>query len=111
MLHELGECEFKHGVRLFIVNLYTAELGNFAVPEKLKRRSESPAQTATAGAVKPTRLPWPKVVIALLVVAALIGSVILFLQRPARAKPLRPLPHQHSQPFARKASRCFHSKI
>src|SRR2546421_3088254 len=35
-LHELGECEVKHGVRLSLVNLYTAELGNPAVPEKLK---------------------------------------------------------------------------
>src|SRR5712675_1626399 len=35
-LHELGECEVKHGVRVSVVNLYTAELGNRAVPEKLK---------------------------------------------------------------------------
>src|SRR5205814_1221795 len=35
-LHELGECEVKHGVRVSVVNLYTEELGNPAVPEKLK---------------------------------------------------------------------------
>src|SRR5205809_7508138 len=35
-LHKLGECEVKHGVRVSVVNLYTAELGNRAVPEKLK---------------------------------------------------------------------------
>src|SRR2546422_1103323 len=35
-LHELGECEVKHGVRVSVVNLYTKELGNPAVPEKLK---------------------------------------------------------------------------
>jgi TolB-like protein/class 3 adenylate cyclase/Tfp pilus assembly protein PilF len=35
-LHELGECEVKHGVRLSVVNLYTEELGNPAVPERLK---------------------------------------------------------------------------
>src|ERR1041385_7621927 len=35
-LHELGECEVKHGVRLSMVNLYTRELGNAAVPERLK---------------------------------------------------------------------------
>src|SRR5437870_5414443 len=35
-LHELGECEVKHGVRLSVVNLFTAELGNPALPEKLK---------------------------------------------------------------------------
>src|SRR5215510_11588416 len=35
-LHDLGECEVKHGVRVSVVNLYTGELGNPAVPEKLK---------------------------------------------------------------------------
>jgi TolB-like protein/class 3 adenylate cyclase/Tfp pilus assembly protein PilF len=35
-LHELGECEVKHGVRVSVVNLYTGALGNPAVPEKLK---------------------------------------------------------------------------
>src|SRR5215467_14526873 len=34
-LHELGECEVKHGVRVCVVNLYTKDLGNPAVPEKL----------------------------------------------------------------------------
>jgi TolB-like protein len=35
-LHELGESEVKHGVRISVVNLYTEELGNPAVPEKLR---------------------------------------------------------------------------
>src|SRR5438445_284080 len=35
-LNELGECEVKHGVRVSVVNLYTEELGNPAVPEKLR---------------------------------------------------------------------------
>ncbi len=36
-LHELGEIEVKHGVRLGIVNLYTEELGNPQLPEKFSR--------------------------------------------------------------------------
>ena len=35
-LHELGECEVKHGIRIAVVNLYTDELGNSAVPERLR---------------------------------------------------------------------------
>ncbi len=35
LLHELGEIEVKHGVKLGIVSLYTAELGNSQPPEKL----------------------------------------------------------------------------
>ncbi|PYK36210.1 MAG: hypothetical protein DME54_02060 [Verrucomicrobia bacterium] len=49
-LHELGECEVKHGVRLSLVNLYTAELGNPAVPEKLKA-----ARVAAAAAAVPEK--------------------------------------------------------
>src|SRR5438094_7438894 len=36
LLHDLGECEVKHGVRVSLANLYTEELGNPAIPEKLK---------------------------------------------------------------------------
>src|SRR5213594_2339272 len=35
-LHDLGECEVKHGLRLHVVNLYKDGLGNPQVPEKLK---------------------------------------------------------------------------
>src|SRR5207237_293762 len=45
-LHELGECEVKHGVRLSLVNLYTPELGNPAVPEKLKAERVAAAAAA-----------------------------------------------------------------
>src|SRR6059058_856977 len=36
LLHDLGECEVKHDVRVSLANLYTEELGNPAIPEKLK---------------------------------------------------------------------------
>jgi TolB-like protein/Tfp pilus assembly protein PilF len=36
-LHDLGEAEVKHGVIVSLVNLYTENLGNPAVPEKIKR--------------------------------------------------------------------------
>ena len=36
-LHDLGECEVKHGLRLHLFNLYKENLGNPQVPEKLKR--------------------------------------------------------------------------
>lgn len=38
LLHELGEIEVKHGVKLGIVNLYSAELGNPHAPQKLSRQ-------------------------------------------------------------------------
>jgi CHASE2 domain-containing sensor protein/class 3 adenylate cyclase len=35
-LHELGEVELKHGVRVSVVNLYTDEVGNREVPQSLR---------------------------------------------------------------------------
>src|SRR6267143_1263915 len=40
-LHRLGEFEVKHGVKIEIVNLYTEEAGNPALPEKLKAGERS----------------------------------------------------------------------
>jgi TolB-like protein len=36
-LHNVGEAEVKHGVRLGIVSLYDGEFGNAVVPEKIRR--------------------------------------------------------------------------
>src|SRR5437868_6530730 len=39
-LHDLGEVEVKHGVRLHVFNLYNEELGNPEVPEKLRQAKQ-----------------------------------------------------------------------
>jgi TolB-like protein/Flp pilus assembly protein TadD/class 3 adenylate cyclase len=36
-LHDLGECEVKHGERVGVVNFYAGDVGNPALPEKLKQ--------------------------------------------------------------------------
>src|SRR5437762_8357708 len=79
-LHDLGECEVKHGLRLHIVNLYKDSLGNPQVPEKLKRGrwKHKPA------GVRPVRPRWPKplLVVALVVSAvALVSSSLFFFYR------------------------------
>jgi TolB-like protein/Tfp pilus assembly protein PilF len=40
-LHDLGECEVKHGMRLHVVNLYRDELGNPNPPEKFKGAAQT----------------------------------------------------------------------
>src|SRR3954447_3026683 len=46
-LHDLGEVEVKHGVRLHPFNLYNEELGNPDVPEKLRQtKPHTPAAVA-----------------------------------------------------------------
>src|SRR5436190_608576 len=37
LLHDLGECEVKHGAHVHVFNLYTDGVGNAATPEKFKR--------------------------------------------------------------------------
>src|SRR3989454_2653772 len=69
LLHELGECEVKHGVHISVANLYTEELGNPAIPEKLKA-----ARAAAAAKRKRTAFRWTSVgVLALLAAIAAIG--------------------------------------
>ncbi|HWY40858.1 MAG TPA: tetratricopeptide repeat protein [Chthoniobacterales bacterium] len=50
-LHDLGECEVKHGVRTSVVNLYNNEVGNPAVPERFRKAS---------AVALPTQRPVPK---------------------------------------------------
>jgi TolB-like protein/Flp pilus assembly protein TadD len=58
LLHHLGEFEVKHGVKIDIVNLYTDEVGNPALPDRLKNKKIDPAsflarfaRPLTAGAI------------------------------------------------------------
>src|SRR6516165_986403 len=76
-LHELGECEVKHGVRVSVVNLFTAELGNPALPEKL-----SAARVAAAARRKRAAFRWMSLGVAsLLAVIALIGFLLFRYRR------------------------------
>src|SRR5438552_14258261 len=69
LLHDLGECEVKHDVRVSLANLYTEELGNPAIPEKLKA-----ARAAAAAKRKRTAFRWVSVgVLVLLAGIAAIG--------------------------------------
>jgi len=73
-LHDLGECEVKHGVRVHVVNLYTEEVGHPEVPEKFRQVKEE-EQRAPATAVsdaKPARRP--RALIAALVMAAVAAA-------------------------------------
>ena len=46
-LHDLGEFEVKHGVGIFMVNLYTDEVGNPELPIKLKQAQEVSLKSAS----------------------------------------------------------------
>src|SRR5438477_6210486 len=70
-LHELGECEVKHGVRIGIVNLANHEVGNAQLPRKFQAIRKHRAQVR-----------WAEVAIGLLVLAVIVGGAFFFLRRP-----------------------------
>jgi TolB-like protein/class 3 adenylate cyclase len=86
-LHDIGECEVKHGRRLHLFNLYKDKLGNPQVPEKLKGQKR---WRQKAVGVRPIiARPWPKVAltVALLVLTiAVVISSLMFFQRASPRK-------------------------
>jgi TolB-like protein/class 3 adenylate cyclase/Tfp pilus assembly protein PilF len=75
-LHDLGECEVKHGLRLHLVNLYNDDLGNPHVPDKLKLRRWK--QTSGVS-VRPVITPrWPKYVLTAVLLVSAVALAISF---------------------------------
>src|SRR2546422_2872619 len=66
-LHSLGACEVKHGVRVTIVNLYTAEIGNPQLPKKFQALKKHSA-----------RLRWAAMTAALLALAVIVAGIAMF---------------------------------
>jgi TolB-like protein/Tfp pilus assembly protein PilF len=74
LLHDLGSCEVKHGVRVSVVNLYDDQFGNARLPLKFedvrKRR---------------TRVRWAAAATAaLLTLAAIVGGMAMFSRNPVQ---------------------------
>src|SRR5438132_706401 len=73
LLHDLGACEVKHGLRVGVTNLYSDEVGNPQLPTKFlalkKHRSH---------------LRWAEATIALLVLASVAVALIFLLRKPTR---------------------------
>jgi TolB-like protein/class 3 adenylate cyclase/Tfp pilus assembly protein PilF len=82
-LHDLGECEVKHGGHVHVVNLYTEELGNPEMPEKFKQAAG--ARKAAAAISGPTERPtarrWARIGAALLMIAAVVSGLLIFLSK------------------------------
>jgi len=74
LLHDLGSCQVKHGVRLSVVNLYGDHIGNPRLPNKfqvLKKRS--------------ARTRWAAVATALLTVAVIVIGIAIFSRHRTRS--------------------------
>ncbi|PYK74740.1 MAG: hypothetical protein DME39_06275, partial [Verrucomicrobia bacterium] len=85
-LHDLGECEVKHGLRLHLFNLYKDNLGNPHLPDKLKRRRWK-RDSVPVRPVSPPRFPKLLLSVALAgsALALTISALIFFHKTPSRA--------------------------
>jgi TolB-like protein/lipoprotein NlpI len=66
LLHSLGECEVKHGVRIAIANLYADEVGNPQLPKKFQALKKHSA-----------RVRWAAITAGLLALAVIVSSVAI----------------------------------
>src|SRR5438067_11035960 len=67
LLHDLGTCEVKHGMRVAIANLYADEVGNPQLPRKFQVLKKHSA-----------RMRWAARVAALLALAVIIAGIVIF---------------------------------
>ena len=82
-LHDLGECEVKHGVRVHAINLYTDDVGNPQVPQKFK----PVAAAASAARAKPVIPTWTAIA-AILILVAIASFVFWQRGKPKTSAPL-----------------------
>src|SRR5206468_5629148 len=76
-LHDLGECEVKHGLRLHLVNLYKDNLGNPHLPDKLKRgrRWKHASGVSIRSVITPR---WPRFVLTAVLLISAVALAISF---------------------------------
>src|SRR5438132_1209920 len=74
LLHDLGACEVKHGLRVGVANLYGDEFGNPQLPKKFEMLKKHRA-----------RLRWGAVATALLLLGAIVAAFVIVSRRPTRS--------------------------
>jgi class 3 adenylate cyclase len=67
LLHDLGTCEVKHGVRVSVVNLHADEVGNPQLPKKFQALKKRRA-----------RIRWAAMTAALLAIVAIVAGIAMF---------------------------------
>jgi len=87
-LHDIGKFEVKHGLRIHVVNLYTDDLGNGALPEKFKQGKEQSIASPTRKGEGWQRRPW----IAGVLIAAIVLLLLGFWFLSQRGSPKLPGP-------------------
>src|SRR6202023_1667984 len=71
-LHDLGECEVKHGHKVSLVNLHNNEVGNPKAPKKFQAVQQHRARTR-----------WAAIVTALLLFSAIVAAFVIVSKKSA----------------------------
>src|SRR5437016_249133 len=74
LLHDLGECEVKHGLQIRVVNFYGDEIGNSQLPSKLRALQKHRARTR-----------WAVIATALLLLAGIVAVFVIVSKKSARS--------------------------
>jgi len=74
LLHGLGECEMKHGVRVAIVSFYADDVGNPQLPKKFQALRKHSA-----------RMRWAAMTAALLALTAIVAGIAMFSRNHVRS--------------------------
>src|SRR5438132_1802180 len=74
LLHDLGECEVKHGMRVSIVNLHADQVGNLQLPKKFQALKKHRA-----------RMRWAVTTAALLALVAIVAGIAMFSRNRVRS--------------------------
>jgi TolB-like protein len=85
-LHDLGEAEVKHGVRVHLYNLYTDEAGNRELPQKF----HSAQTTAAAARSQSKRKKLLLGIVLMAAIAALVVGIFVY-QRPRQVSVQSPI--------------------
>ncbi|PYJ92062.1 MAG: hypothetical protein DME71_00310, partial [Verrucomicrobia bacterium] len=79
LLHDVGACEVKHGVRVSVVNLYADEVGNPQLPKKFQVLRKQRAQVRWAGMTA-----------ALLALVTIVAGIAVVSRNRVRSTPVAP---------------------
>ena len=74
LLHDLGSCEVKHGVRVSLVNLYDDQFGNAKLPQRFETVQK-----------RRRRLRWAEATAALLALVVVVAGIATFSRYRARS--------------------------
>jgi tetratricopeptide (TPR) repeat protein/class 3 adenylate cyclase len=81
-LHDLGECEVKHGAVVSLVSLYNEEIGNSEIPKSIKQRRSGPAGRSVS--TQAERIFGRKQVLGIVALLLFLSAIVIWLVQAQR---------------------------